>query len=815
MDFLYRQIASLGISCLFLSGGLLLFPVYADNIAESTDFNVDTRDYGGSEVAQSGDFTVDTTTESSSGPTESVIFALDTRVPSPDLASSQSALFTVNTLAGVPGPLTVHGLLKSTTGAFVGGASIEIKIYGQAWWRGVSGPDGSFYPPEMKAQNYVVTVQKTGYVTLVKNVVGMSGGLRTLPLLIQPLAPVPTTQTTAQQPTTGEKSDPDGEADPTPASGDPETQLKIYSSGHWRLVGAAGSPGINPNAMTVVLSHGWLSRPGDWPLPMALLIHNNHALGALPNILAWDWESAADSLAPWPDRACKQGEALGLALRRRLGLNYGQRVHFIGHSMGTLVNRFACDTVHQYGTMNGGDIGWNPALTKPHMTLLDEAEIASVLGTRVITSATIGAITAGWAGALREAAVTAYQDWKSPIPATPTSLVDSYISMVGIQRDKAVNVCLTAPAIGFMNPIDAHGYAHQWYRNSAQSPFSPILGFTQAYERGGTLPPSGNGLTPGSLWYEKLSTPALLDLALDPNPTSLECNLGIIGAYSIQSAATIGADPIGSAVVAGEAVGKLYKAGINWVGDKGGTLIIKTQKATANVTEKIGEGLDAANDKVKDVLNSLDPERLIDGVSRSTFQILLGGGGVSARGAGGPESDGPGSTEEPSAWLTLAIPANAAMMQFDFTVNGPPAEDCIAAAVAGKNVFNLPARYAPEGEVQSTDLIDVSSYAGQTLEFYFGLVGGTSSECELVIDGLRFITIPQPKLEIENHASTVSLHWPAAASGWILEASETLAGNTWQEVIPNPGALTVAEGVMRLEEARSASRQFYRLRRMP
>ena len=80
MDFLYRQIASLGISCLFLSGGLLLFPVYADNIAESTDFNVDTRDYGGSEVAQSGDFTVDTTTESSSGPTESVILALDTRV---------------------------------------------------------------------------------------------------------------------------------------------------------------------------------------------------------------------------------------------------------------------------------------------------------------------------------------------------------------------------------------------------------------------------------------------------------------------------------------------------------------------------------------------------------------------------------------------------------------------------------------------------------------------------------------------------------------------------------------------------------------
>ena len=36
---------------------------------------------------------------------------------------------------------------------------------------------------------------------------------------------------------------------------------------------------------------------------------------------------------------------------------------------------------------------------------------------------------------------------------------------------------------------------------------------------------------------------------------------------------------------------------------------------------------------------------------------------------------------------------------------------------------------------------------------------------------------------------------------------------SWQEVRPNPGALTAADGITRLEEAKSPQRQFYRLHR--
>jgi hypothetical protein len=82
--------------------------------------------------------------------------------------------------------------------------------------------------------------------------------------------------------------------------------------------------------------------------------------------------------------------------------------------------------------------------------------------------------------------------------------------------------------------------------------------------------------------------------------------------------------------------------------------------------------------------------------------------------------------------------------------------------VAGQNIFKLSAKFVSEGQTQSTDYLDISQYAGQTVEVFFGLAGGTSENCALVVDGIRFMTIPQPTLAIQGHGSTVSLHWPAA-----------------------------------------------------
>src|SRR5439155_12396355 len=104
--------------------------------------------------------------------------------------------------------------------------------------------------------------------------------------------------------------------------------------------------------MTVVISHGWLPRwlPNsyetglDWATDLASLVYQRHpGLSQPPNILVWDWRHKARTIAPSTDDASEEGVELGRALQLLLGTNYGQHVHFIGHSLGAMVNRYACD----------------------------------------------------------------------------------------------------------------------------------------------------------------------------------------------------------------------------------------------------------------------------------------------------------------------------------------------------------------------------------------------------------------------------------------------------------------------------------------
>ena len=235
--------------------------------------------------------------------------------------------------------------------------------------------------------------------------------------------------------------------------------------------------------------------------------------------------------------------------------------------------------------------------------------------------------------------------------------MDNYISLVGLQRDGAVNGCLLAPTVGFdwSSPVNgltfAHSYAHLFYRNTVwPSGPVPAVGFGKSYEGGSAFPPSGTGLSAGSLWYEYLAT---------------------------------------------------------------------------------SDALDAASD----TLNSIEPD--------SQFA-------------------------------------------------GPVA--------------------APDGSPVSTDMIDISAHAGQTVELFFGLVGGTSTKCAVAVDGVRFIIIPQPKVGLALNGPNIAVKWPAAAVGWVLETSDTLAPVSWQAV-PMTG-VAVDKGVATIEQPIGESRRFYRLRRV-
>jgi hypothetical protein len=153
-------------------------------------------------------------------------------------------------------------------------------------------------------------------------------------------------------------------------------------------------------------------------------------------------------------------------------------------------------------------------------------------------------------------------------------------------------------------------------------------------------------------------------------------------------------------------------------------------------------------------------------------------------------------------------------MAFDFSVTGDPVDDRLACAINEQNLFTLPAAFAPDSQTVSTDLLDVTAYAGQTVEIFFGLTGGTSTDCEVTIDGLRFVTLPKPGLSLARDESGLSVQWPAAATGWTLQYSETLQPDSWIDVPPE-AEISVMQGVSTMPFSTEGNRMFFRLKKQP
>lgn len=765
--------------------------VRAQGIAESGDFTIDTRDYGGSLVTESGDFTVDTITEGGSGPWVSGVLTVDTRAATPDMSVVESAVFTVDTRPYQNAlPLVLSGRVRTAAGVGVPGAVVTLQLYGSPQEQVVSRGDGAYQTPAMTPRSYTLNVRAPGWQPQTWNLTdGWRGGAQSRDFLLLPNPVWLTQDSNGRQPTLQEAPPlPDPAA--TPASG--------FGSPEWLTSW--------PDALsrdTVVLTHGMKASPAAWPRAMGQLILQNVS-GTAPNVLVWDWNRVADRWVPIPivEAAC-QGPVLGRELQRYLGVTYGRRIHFIGHSLGTIVNSRACDYLHGGGPSRfpQATVRWNAGLTMPHMTLLDHAEIANPFGTNVIggselasrialaSTLTPDAQSAAVLTALESLRVTT-RDWKSALPKH-AAWTDNYISLVGWTHEEAVNACLFVPPEQL---VQAHSYAWQWYRDSITLGTASPLGWHRAHESGALLPP-GDPYLPGRLWLQSVG-PNRNPMSLVRNPLPLpgDCNIYIAGAITFSLGYNRGA-----------ALYQNAQATVQYVQDIGAAAIRTTGQVLSEVRDRIGQGLDAGMDKLAGWGQSLIPDfNITDSLHFTTTGLILRAPNRNLR---------DGDDEAPSAWVTLQIPANAGLMAFDFTVIGDPAEDAVACAVGGTNLFNLPASFVEDGETQSTDYMDISAYAGQTVEVFFGLTGGTSSNCELQIEGLRFVTIPLPPLVLEDHGATVSLHWPTAASGWYLEASDSLATGSWQEVLPNPGALTAENGITRLEEAKSPGRQFYRLRR--
>ena len=164
---------------------------------------------------------------------------------------------------------------------------------------------------------------------------------------------------------------------------------------------------------------------------------------------------------------------------------------------------------------------------------------------------------------------------------------------------------------------------------------------------------------------------------------------------------------------------------------------------------------------------------------------------------------------QPMAWVPLLIPTNAAAMAFDFTVTGNPQDDVLVCGIGTNNLFSVEAKYIPTNVASASRLMDVTAWASATNELFFGLIGGTSTNCTVQVENIRFYSLTQPRLEISMTGGFTSLTWPSTAGGYVVEATPTLSSPAW-EIVSNVPVISGDHYVLTNNWA--AQSRFFRLR---
>ena len=801
-----------------------------DHGAVSEDFTVNTLDCGGSGLTESGEFTINTLLNNSGGRgSESGEFTVDSRgTDAPrSMARSEPGDFTVDTRRFPNAmPLTINGTVVDTTGSPVRSAVVKIYQIGLEPVFVLADQLGRFSATGLVPSAYRVEVTAQFYGTGLVTVDGTRGGTVWQQVQLNPALTLVGTTPKGRAATLAEIFP----TQPTNAA-----KLRIWNriTKVWQESGA-----LNPSLPTVIMTHGWNSDSDVWAGPTAQAMVIELGMSGW-NIVAWDWRGEAaftihnvingGQFVP-SDKTPAQGELLAQRLHFLLGAGYTQSLHFIGHSLGTLVNRYACDWLHKSGR-------WQSSATQPHLTLLDEAELSSAGGVKVLSTPLIVAqesasrlleeltrphlnstvvILDAAAKATQEAVgrtvLAAIDDWKSPIPSS-AAYVDNYVSLVGWNRSASANVCLAPPPLELLDLSLGHNYAHRWYRRTLEHLSTVKMGFPRSRQAGGIVPPQEPQYQAGSLWFQSYVDEFSL------NWVQLESFPGACSAYALLNIAAAKKRAVVNLTVAAveQTAKQVVKAGVvikQTVKDAGeaANMVVKTTgEVLVKQKERFGDYVDAKVDQLVDFKNNVTADlKFTDAVARFTTRYVLL---PQPQRRQARSDDGTGAASGSGVWITLDIPLDAALMAFDFGVEGNPLDDCLVAAYGGNNIFHLQGKYLVSGEIQTSDFINVSGVAGQRVEFYFGFHGGTS-RASGIIEGLRFMTMPQPTLAVTQETpEEIELHWSAAASGWKLEETSDLSLAPWT-FSPFPSGAILEDGVMSVRMPLVAgNKKFFRLRR--
>jgi hypothetical protein len=561
------------------------------------------------------------------------------------------------------------------------------------------------------------------------------------------------------------------------------TQLRVFKGSSFSSGGT-----IDTSKMCVIMTHGWVpigtSPPigaDSWPTDMAAELARVPGLTNLANILAWDWrDGARDNFPPntATGQTSREGDALAQALAQTLGPSYAHYLHFLGHSLGTLVNAQAVDYLHGDSPSHTVQI-YPPSRT--HVTLFDEAEIAEIAAGR----------TAPWVGsqALLVGPTLAFNHLITPAlsPVPKHALwVDNYVSTVGYLHPDAANVILkwgmptSLPDLGSVWPAlaDFHSYPCRWYTQTINSQTSSLMGHKWSFER--------NGLTS----HPAINTAFLQD-------ASSEFVLQGKGFSEAVSLAGIPV-PANSGFEITTVVGTFKNAAVQSLGQVVDDVTAKAFEEPFPVVQLGPTFLDTAY-SFSTTFSAYSLKFIIRGIGLPLRPGLTG-------------LQGGAATNNPACvWVPVQIPTNTAYMAVEFAFTNVDANDYFVMGINDTNLFSLQSRFVPDATPINSGLVNVTAWAGQQVELFFGLMGGNSPNGSITVEGIQFYKPARPALNVQLSGSQLLLTWPIGSTNFILQTTSTLsASNVWSSANGVPWIVNLQNTVT--NQINSNNSQFFRLR---
>ncbi len=781
-------------------------------------------------IATSGIFTLDTADQLNSASASSATFVFSTFPAYGDkgeASTGTSSGFWINTS---PKPFSEFSFnIFEANGASLADANIYTLVNGSI--QRLTATTSNLGNAQLQGGSRIgstVIISKPGYLPVTRVITEDQATDASLTASLTPLPDPPGQKVRGKGITESEKG---------AALSDAFPEFRIYEGGTWKTSSLAT---LDPTLPTIVMAHGWRSDLDAWPESMAGAISGTIHPQQV-NIVGWSWQEKADTRLPPIAEAARQGTQFGRALYAHLGSDYSQHLHFIGHSLGTIVNAYACDSAHgNCGVLSECD--WETDITTPHLTLLDEASLANTVEDRLFVSRNVVEVLKlkdGLNETLEDfGTITPHNDWIDPIPRE-YDFIDNYISSVGSYQEEAVNILITSsvdrianrsiPSVAF--PFGApgslgakavlvsevtgvtqvaleHSHAPIFYQDhilASQTEDTSV--FHWALESSGNMVTAGRPKGKGLFLYENLTTPGqdVTYQAPDYSWVSVIENqppeLGIPAAKlrSLGIAAT-SASLIRSgeslvteikqdieiskdvAIETGRIIGDSTQAYITYANHKKDEAFETLGEVGYETAVTVGHAWESGTTKVSETVDWISEQPVVEKFLQvtsptfnltNTFTLFKRDNQRSPRGKS--------LTEDVGVWLTIEVPTNVDLLTFDMMRTGETGRDSFVCAINGQNKYRVPAAFIPE-TWSGAEFIDISEFRGQTIEVFFGFIGDTASASDLAVRGLRFVTFPQPEMQLTTVEGTVMLEMPQNLNGMKLEVSESLEGTDWTDL---------------------------------